>query len=146
MQLLFKKLNPNAILPERATAYSAGVDLSACLEEAVLIKPGETVMIPLGIACQPSEPETAILIFPRSGLASKHGLTLANAVGVVDSDYRGEWKVPLHNISQQDFVIEHGMRIAQAVVMPVLFPEILETDMLDETERGTSGFGSSGIS
>lgn len=145
MKLLFKKLNEKAILPTRATAYSAGADLYACLEESVVIPPGETVMIPLGIACQPSDPETAIFIFPRSGLASKYGITLANAVGVVDSDYRGEWKVPVHNISQQEFTIEHGMRIAQAVVMPVIFPEIIETDILDDTERGISGFGSSGI-
>ncbi|MBE6875608.1 MAG: dUTP diphosphatase [Ruminococcus sp.] len=145
MQLFFKKCKENAILPTRATAYSAGADLYACLEESVIIKPGETVMIPLGIACQPSDAGTVILIFPRSGLASKNGITLANAVGVVDSDYRGEWKIPLHNISQQDFIVEHGMRIAQAVLMPVPFPEILETDTLDETERGASGFGSSGV-
>jgi len=145
MQLLFQKLNPDAMLPTRATAYSAGADLYACLEKPVIIHPNETVMIPLGIACQPTDLETVILIYPRSGLASKNGITLANAVGVVDSDYRGEWKVPLHNISQQDFKIEHGMRIAQAVVMPVIFPEILETDNLDTTERGTEGFGSSGI-
>ncbi len=145
MQLLFKKLNEHAILPTRATAYSAGVDLYACLENAVTVSPGETVMIPLGIACQPSELETVILIFPRSGLASTCGITLANAVGVVDSDYRGEWKIPVHNQSQKTFTIEHGMRLAQAVVMPVIFPEILETEILDETERGTSGFGSTGI-
>ncbi len=145
MQLLFKKLNPNAILPTRATAYSAGADLYACLEKSVLIQPDETVMIPLGIACQPSDLKTVILVYPRSGLASKYGITLANAVGVIDSDYRGEWKVPLHNISQEAFQIEHGMRIAQAVVMPVIFPEILETEILDATERGTEGFGSSGM-
>ena len=145
MHLAFKKLKPTAILPTRATAYSAGADLYACLDTPVSILPGETVMIPLGIACQPSDPEIVILIFPRSGLASKYGITLANAVGVVDSDYRGEWKIPLHNISQNAFCAEHGMRIAQAVIMPVIFPEILETDQLDQTERGISGFGSSGI-
>ena len=145
MQLFFKKLKENAILPTRATAQSAGADLYACLDAPVLLKAGETAMIPLGIACQPSEAGTVILIFPRSGLASKKGITLANAVGVVDSDYRGEWKVPLHNIRQEDFVIEHGMRIAQAVLMPVPFPEIIETDALDTTERGEFGFGSSGI-
>ena len=145
MQLFFKKLKENAILPTRATAQSAGADLYACLDEPVLLKAGETSMIPLGIACQPSDAETVILIYPRSGLASKNGITLANAVGVVDSDYRGEWKVPLHNISQEAFRIEHGMRIAQAVVMPVIFPEILETNTLDATERGEEGFGSSGI-
>ncbi len=145
MQLAFQKLHQKAILPTRATAYSAGADLYACLDAPVCIPPGETVIIPLGIACQPSDPETVILIFPRSGLASKYGITLANAVGVVDSDYRGEWKIPLHNISHTEFFIKHGMRIAQAVVMPVLFPDILQIDQLDHTERGNSGFGSTGI-
>ena len=145
MQLYFKKLTPSAILPKRATAYSAGADLYACLEDSVIIHPGETVMIPLGIAFQPSDPETVTLIFPRSGLASQHGSTLANAVGVVDRDYRGEWRVTLHNISPEPFRIDHGMRIAQAVLMSVTFPEILETDTLDDTIRGSSGFGSSGI-
>lgn len=145
MKLYFRKLKENAILPTRATAQSAGADLYACLDEPVPVKAGETVMIPLGIACQPSDDGTVILIFPRSGLASKNGITLANAVGVVDSDYRGEWKVPLHNISQEEFIIEHGMRIAQAVLMPVPFPEIVETDSLNMTGRGEDGFGSSGI-
>lgn len=145
MQVYFKKLKQNAILPRRATACSAGADLYACLDEPVVVQPDETVMIPLGIASQPSEQEIALLVFPRSGLASKSGITLANAVGVVDSDYRGEWMVPLHNISKQVFVVEHGMRIAQMVITPVLFPEILEVNQLDETERGTSGFGSSGL-
>ena len=145
MQVYFQKLEPNAILPKRATKYSAGADLYACLDQSVMIKPNETVMIPLGIASQPSEQEIALLIFPRSGLASKFGITLANAVGVVDSDYRGEWMIPLHNISEQDFIIEHGMRIAQLIITPVVFPKILEVNQLNETERGTSGFGSSGL-
>lgn len=145
MQLYFKKLKESAMLPIRATKDSAGADLFACLDEPVVIAPGETVMIPLGIAVQPSDPGVAMLIFPRSGLASRYGITLANAVGVVDSDYRGEWMIPLHNISREDFTVTHGMRIAQVVVTPVLFPEIVETTELDGTERGTSGFGSSGI-
>lgn len=145
MKLLFKKLHPDALLPVRATAQSAGADLCACLHSPVTILPGETAMIPLGLTCQPTETEIAMLVFPRSGLASRHGITLANAVGVVDSDYRGEWHVPLHNIGTQPFTVEHGMRVAQLVVVPVLFPEILETDMVDETDRGTGGFGSSGL-
>ena len=145
MELLFQKLSDKAILPVRATPDSAGADLCACLEMPVTIEPGETAMIPLGVACQPTRKDIAMLIFPRSGLASRHGITLANAVGVVDSDYRGEWHVPLHNISSEPFTIEHGMRVAQLVVTPVLFPEILETDAVDETVRGAGGFGSSGI-
>ena len=102
-------------------------------------------MVPTGLAVQPSDMDTALLVYPRSGLASKFGITLANAVGVVDSDYRGELYVPLHNISTESFLAEHGMRIAQLVVTPVLFPETKLTEMLDETDRGTNGFGSSGI-
>lgn len=145
MQVYFKKLKSNAILPKRVTEFSAGADLYACLDESVIIKPDETVMIPIGIASQCSENNIAMLIFPRSGLASKFGITLANAVGVVDSDYRGEWMIPLHNISRNNFTVEHGMRIAQMVITPVIFPEILEVDKLAETERGISGFGSSGL-
>ena len=145
MKLLFHKLHENAILPVRATPDSAGADLCACLDAPVTIAPGETAMIPLGLTCQPTRKDVALLVFPRSGLASRHGITMANAVGVVDSDYRGEWHVPLHNISSEPFTIEHGMRVAQLVVTPVLFPEMEETDAVDETERGTGGFGSSGI-
>lgn len=144
MRLLFQKLRENAVLPVRATPQSAGADLCACLDAPVTIQPGETVMIPLGLTCQPTETDVALLIFPRSGLASKKGITLANAVGVVDSDYRGEWHVPLHNIGTAPFTVEHGMRVAQLVVVPVLFPEMEETDRVDTTERGAGGFGSSG--
>ena len=145
MKLLFQKLRENAVLPVRATPQSAGADLCACLDDPVIIPPGETVMIPLGLTCQPTETNVALLIFPRSGLASKKGITLANAVGVVDSDYRGEWHVPLHNISAEPFTVEHGMRVAQLLTVPVLFPEMEETDCVDTTERGAGGFGSSGI-
>lgn len=145
MKLLFQKLKENAILPKRATAQSAGADLYACLDAPVSIASGETAMIPLGLTCQPTETDIAMLVFPRSGLASKYGITLANAVGVVDSDYRGEWHVPLHNIGEKPFTVEHGMRIAQLVVVPALFPEITGTEQVDETDRGTGGFGSSGL-
>ena len=145
MKLHFQKVREGAKLPVRATAQSAGADLCACLEQSVSIAPGETAMIPLGLKCQPDAQDMALLIFPRSGLSSKHGITLANAVGVVDTDYRGEWFVPLHNLSQTPFTVEHGMRVAQLVAVPVYFPEIVETLNVDETERGEGGFGSSGI-
>ncbi len=145
MTLYFKKLRENASLPERATTYSAGADLCACLDAPVELAPGSTVLIPTGLAVQPSERETALLIYPRSGLAAKSGISLANAVGVVDSDYRGEIKVALYNHGTQPFWVEHGMRIAQLVVTPVIFAEITETDELDETARGCGGFGSSGL-
>ena len=145
MKLYFQKTREGAQLPVRATQESAGADLCACLNEPVTIAPGETQMIPLGLKCQPDRGDMALLIFPRSGLSSKHGITLANAVGVVDTDYRGEWFVPLHNISDTPYTIEHGMRVAQLVAVPVYYPEILETLAVDETERGEGGFGSSGV-
>lgn len=145
MEIRFQKLDDRAILPQRATAYSAGMDLHACLAAPVTIAPGQTVMVPLGLAAQPTDPETALLIFPRSGLSSRYGITLANAVGVVDSDYRGEWMVPLHNLSDTAFTVEHGMRVAQLVVVPVIFADAVEAQTLDETARGAGGFGSSGL-
>ena len=145
MKLQFQKTREGAQLPVRATPESAGADLCACLDAPVTIAPGETKMIPLGLKCQPDKGDMALLIFPRSGLSSKHGITLANAVGVVDTDYRGEWFVPLHNISEKPFTVEHGMRVAQLVTVPVYYPEILETLAVDETQRGDGGFGSSGV-
>ena len=145
MKLYFQKTREGAQLPVRATPESAGADLCACLDAPVTIAPGETQMIPLGLKCQPDKGDMALLIFPRSGLSAKHGITLANAVGVVDTDYRGEWFVPLHNISDTPYTIEHGMRVAQLVAVPVYYPEILETLAVDETERGEGGFGSSGV-
>ncbi len=145
MTLYVKKLRETAILPKRATPNSAGADLCACLDAPVELPAGGTALIPTGLAMQPSELNTALLIFPRSGLSTKYGITLANAVGLVDSDYRGELMVALHNLGTQPFIVEHGMRIAQLVVTPVLFPEFEEQQQLDETLRGSGGFGSSGI-
>lgn len=145
MKLFFQKTRDGAQLPVRATPESAGADLCACLDAPVTIAPGETQMIPLGLKCQPDKADMALLIFPRSGLSSKHGITLANAVGVVDTDYRGEWFVPLHNLSDTPFTVEHGMRVAQLVAVPVYYPEILKTLAVDETQRGEGGFGSSGV-
>lgn len=145
MNIRFKKLRETAMLPERATPASAGADLRACLDAPVELLPGETRLIPLGFSAQPSETDVALLIYPRSGLSAKHGIILANTIGVVDSDYRGEWMVPLRNTSTVPFTVKHGMRVAQLVVTPVLFPEMVEADELDETDRGKGGFGSSGL-
>ena len=142
MKLLFQKCRDGAKLPYRATPQSAGADLFACPAQPVTIQPGETVLVPLGLVCQPVGEDAALLIFPRSGLSTKYGITLANAVGVVDMDYRGEWHVPLHNIGTEPFVVEEGMRVAQLVVVPILYPEITETDTVDDTLRSTGGFGS----
>lgn len=143
MTIKIKKLNENAVIPQRATKGSAGYDLSACIDCDIIIAPGEIKMIPTGIAAACAE-NAALMIYPRSGLASKHGIALANCVGVVDSDYRGEIKVPLINHGKENFTVTHSMRIAQMVVTPVLLPEIEETETLDETTRNTGGFGSTG--
>jgi dUTP pyrophosphatase len=145
MKLTFKKLDPKAVIPTRATAGSAGLDLCACLDEPVTLGVGEIKMIPIGITAQPDCDDIALLIYPRSGLSSKFGVSLANCVGVVDSDYRGAWFVPLINHGKEPFTVEHGMRIAQVIPTRILMPEIEVSDDLSETERGSGGFGSSGI-
>ena len=145
MKLTFKQLDPKAVIPSRATSGSAGLDLCACLDAPVTIEAGEIKMIPLGITAEPDREDIALLIYPRSGLSSKYGVSLANCVGVVDSDYRGAWFVPLINHGKEPFTVEHGMRIAQLIPTSILMPEIEVSDQLSETERGTGGFGSSGI-
>ena len=138
-----KKLYKNARLPRYGTAFSAGADLCACLEEPVTLQPNETRMISIGISVE-LPVGYAGLIFARSGLASKRGLAPANKVGVVDSDYRGEWFIPMHNHSEVPQVIEPGERIVQLIITPYLTAEFMESDTLSETARGAGGFGSTG--
>ena len=138
-----KKLSPKAILPTYGSVEAAGADLYACLEEGVTIQPGETVFIPTGIALEVPK-GCAGLVYARSSMGAKRGLAPANKVGVIDSDYRGEYIVALHNDSSSDMTVSHGDRIAQLVVMPYLSVEFNETDELDSTARGTGGFGSTG--
>lgn len=145
MKLTFKKLKDNAVVPSRATSGSAGLDLCACIESAVEIMPGEISVIPTGLSAEPEAIDAALMIYPRSGLASKYGIALANCVGVVDSDYRGEICVPLINHGRTTFTVENGMRIAQLVVTPVILPEIEINDELSKTVRGEKGFGSTGL-
>ncbi len=145
MKLKIKRVRPYAQVPKQATTGSAGSDLYAALEEPLSIPAGAIRSITTGIAAEPDTDSVALLIFPRSGLASKHGITLANAIGLVDSDYRGEICVPLINLGKEAFTIEPGMRIAQLVVSPILLPEIEVTDTLTETQRGAGGFGSTGL-
>ena len=143
MKLLIKKLREGAVIPARATEGSAGYDLSACLEEPLVIAPGETVKVPTGIAAAAEGcGDCVLLIYARSSTATKKGLAPANCVGVVDSDYRGELIVALHNHSGEERVIQPGERIAQLVITPVLLPETAETDELPGTLRGAGGFGS----
>lgn len=145
MKLTFKKLSEKALIPHRATSGSAGLDIFACLDAPVTIAPGEIKAIPTGITAEPDEEDVALLIYPRSGLSTKFGISLANCVGVVDSDYRGAWFIPLINHSKTSFTVEHGMRIAQLIPTRILIPEIDISENLSETERGKKGFGSSGI-
>lgn len=145
MKLTFKKLDERAVIPSRATAGSAGMDVCACLDEPVVLQPGEIKMIPTGLTAQPDCDDIALLIYPRSGLSTKYGVSLANCVGVVDSDYRGAWFIPLINHGKEPFTVEHSMRIAQLIPTRILMPEIEVSDELSSTDRGSGGFGSSGI-
>lgn len=145
MKIIFQRLNEKAVIPSRATSGSAGMDISACLDDDVVLMPGEIKMIPTGLKAMIDRVDAAMLIYPRSGLSSKFGVTLANCVGVVDSDYRGEWFIPLINNGKAPFTVKHGMRIAQIIPTAILMPEIEEGVVSDDTERGDGGFGSSGI-
>ena len=142
-KIAVKKLHPNAQLPTYGSAYAAGADLYACLETPVTIAPGESVWIPTGIALEVPE-GCAGLVYARSSLGVKRGLAPANKVGVIDSDYRGEIRVVLLNHGNQVQTIEHGERVAQFIITPVLTPAYYEADELTDTQRGTGGFGSTG--
>ncbi len=140
----FIKLQPEAIVPTYGTEYSAGADIYALpCENPISIKPNETILIHTGIAMQIPE-GFAGMIFARSGIATKRGLAPANKVGVIDSDYRGEIMVSIHNHSENVQEIASGERIAQLVIMPYLKAEFVESDALEETERASGGFGSTG--
>ena len=138
-----KLLKDGAKLPAYGSAEAAGADLYACLEQAVTIAPGETAFLPTGIALEVPK-GCAGLVYARSGMACKRGLAPANKVGVIDSDYRGEITVVLHNHGTVSQTIENGERIAQFIITPVLQPAYEIADLLDDTLRGTGGFGSTG--
>ena len=138
-----KKLDERAVLPTYGSEYSAGADLYALLDEELVFMPNETKFVHTGLAMEIPE-GYAGLVYARSGLASKRGLAPANKVGVVDSDYRGELMVALHNHSTQSQTIQPGERIAQLVITPFLKAEFFESAELSETVRGVGGFGSTG--
>ena len=138
-----KKLKANAKLPTYGTALAAGADLYACLEAPVTVAPGTAAFIPTGIALEVPV-GCAGLIYARSGMACKRGLAPANKVGVVDSDYRGEITVVLHNHGQVPQTVEDGERIAQFVITPVITPVYEEAEALSDTVRNVGGFGSTG--
>lgn len=140
-----KKLNENAILPAYATTHSAGVDLCAFLETDIVMKPGEVLVVPTGIAIALPEGYEA-QIRPRSGLAAKSGITVLNTPGTIDADYRGEIKAILINHSKNDFVIENGMKIAQMVIAKHETANFITSNFDEaETARGSGGFGSTGV-
>ena len=138
-----KRLREGAKLPTYGSAEAAGADLYACLEEAVTVTPGETKAIPTGIALEVPR-SCAGLVYARSGLACKQGLAPANKVGVIDSDYRGEVLVMLHNHGTEPRTVSSGDRIAQLVITPVYTPGFSEVEELSDTDRGAGGFGSTG--
>lgn len=139
-----KKVRENARVPQRATGGSAGLDLCACIDAPLTLNSGETALIPTGVAIALPSAEYGAFVFPRSGIAIKHGIGLLNSVGVIDSDYRGEIMVGVINQVKESYTIEPGERIAQMVIMPVSTMPVVEVDELDDTERGAGGFGSTG--
>ncbi len=144
MKVKIQYVNPEAKMPEYATDGSAGMDLSAVMEKPVTLRVGGRAMIPTGIALEIPEGYGGF-VFPRSGLSYKKGISMANCVGVIDSDYTGEIKVVLHNISGHDYTVNPGDRIAQLVFLPVPKAEFEVVEELGKTERGSGGFGSTGI-
>lgn len=143
-KLKIKIVREGADVPVRATDGSAGYDLKACITEDLFLLPGETKMIPTGVAMQLASNQYVGLLFSRSSIAVKYGQIQPNAVGVIDSDYRGEIMVALKNTSTEGYTIRKGDRIAQLVIVPVSLPEVEVCDELEESARGTGGFGSTG--
>ena len=143
VQFNFQRLSPLATVPHYQSDEAAGMDLHAALESAVEILPGDIEIVPCGFAMSiPSGFEAQVR--PRSGLATRNGISMPNTPGTVDSDYRGEVKIPLINLGNEPFTVEQGMRIAQMVISPVFRAEIEEVESLEETTRGAGGFGSTG--
>ena len=148
MELKIKAMSPKIgteiPLPRFATGGAACMDLCACIDRPVTLAAGERRLIPTGIAIALPGPDYVALVLARSGLGIRQGVCLSNGVGVIDSDYRGELRVALYNESDTDYTIHDGDRIAQLMVLPVVQPVLEFVDELDETERGTGGFGSTG--
>jgi dUTP pyrophosphatase len=145
VRILDPRLGREFPLPEYATSGSAGVDLRACIDEPLEVKPGDSHLIPSGLAIYLADPGYAALVLPRSGLGHKHGLVLGNLVGLIDSDYQGQVFVSCWNRGQNTYTIQPGERIAQFVVVPVVQVDFEVVDEFAATERGAGGFGSSGV-
>lgn len=144
LRILDPRLGNEIPLPRYSTEGSAGMDLRACLDEELVLKPGKTQLLPTGIAIHIEDPGLAAFILPRSGLGHKHGIVLGNLVGLIDSDYQGEILVSCWNRGNIEYRIEPGERIAQLVLIPVVQAELLVVDEFEVTNRGSGGFGSSG--
>jgi dUTP pyrophosphatase len=144
LKILDSRLGDAFPLPTYATEGSAGLDLRACLDEPLVIEPGETHLVSTGIAIHLADPNVAATILPRSGLGHKHGIVLGNLVGLIDSDYQGPLKISCWNRSQSVYHVQPGERIAQLVIVPVLKATFEVVDEFRETDRGEGGFGSSG--
>ncbi|MDG6777124.1 dUTP diphosphatase [Thiomicrorhabdus sp. zzn3] len=149
LQVQYKILDPRLgkeiEMPHYGTRGSAGLDLRACIDEDMTIEPGQTVLIPTGMAIHLDDPGLAAMLLPRSGLGHKHGIVLGNLVGLIDSDYQGPLMVSCWNRSDQPYTVEVGERIAQMVIVPVLQPVFTRVEEFgDATERGQGGFGSTG--
>ena len=144
VKILNPKMNQEITLPAYSTTGSAGLDLRACLNEALTLKPGASELIPTGLAIYIEDPSYAAVILPRSGLGHKHGIVLGNLVGLIDSDYQGELIISAWNRGDSSFVIEPGERIAQLVIIPVQQVEFRLVEEFSSTDRGADGFGSSG--
>ena len=143
-EILIKRLSKNISLPKYQTDGSSGLDLTANIEQKIFIKPGKSVIIPTGLAVSiPKNYE--VQIRPRSGLAAKNQISVLNTPGTIDADYRGELKVILINLGEKEFKIEKGLRIAQMVLCPVVKAVLKEVNELEDTKRGSGGFGSTGI-
>ena len=143
-EILIKKLSKKVILPKYETDGSSGLDLAACLDNDIEIKPGKSEIIPTGLAI--SIPKNfEIQIRPRSGLAARNQISVLNTPGTIDADYRGELKVILINLSDKSFIVEKGLRIAQMVLCPVIKAKFKEVEYLEDTKRGSGGFGSTGV-
>ena len=144
VKILNSKIGNEIPLPSYSTEGSAGMDLRACLDRSVEIMPGETTMLPTGIAIYIENPDYAAVILPRSGLGHKHGIVLGNLVGLIDSDYQGELMISCWNRGAESFTIAPGDRVAQLVLIPVVQSKFTIVDEFSVTQRGTGGFGSSG--
>ncbi|MEE8482005.1 MAG: dUTP diphosphatase [Acidiferrobacterales bacterium] len=144
LKILDKRIGKEFPLPQHATDGSAGMDMRACLDEHLRIEPGETHLVPTGLAIHIRDPGLAAVLLPRSGLGHKHGIVLGNLVGLIDSDYQGQIFISVWNRSEHNFIIEPGDRIAQMVFVPVIQAEFEVVDDFDESDRGSGGFGHSG--